>query len=409
MKVFTPQDLTHIASSSSPSHWLVEGMLRTNRKRISLLCGSPTAGKSTLARQLAIAVSQGKSFLGRETVKSKVAYWQSEETGEDASEDFTKSGMTQDDSIVVLHPEPGDNNFAELDRVLSEDGDIRLVIIETLDDFLQMDDLSDNPSARRAFEKFDSEVVSKHQERVCFLALHHFKKSDDQGGLSLNRILGATVIAGKTDTKFYLRQVGETDSRRYISVQIRKGTALEPTYLTFDEETQSSLLGQTLADERANAKKVSVTLSQGELRQRCIEAVTNHPGQTKSVVRDKIGGKTQAANNMLTQLIAEGVIVSQLGGATNTAHLLYIKGSAPEAPQATVTLPEPPPKSPDEQLRDAVNSLTEMNRNRDKLIEAGFREGYEWQKRALARTEKEIAVTQARVAELEGQIGVTIQ
>src|SRR6185437_10884581 len=107
-----------------------------------------------------------------ETTKSKVAYWQSEETTEDAAEDFTRSGMTQDDPIVILQPSPADNHLQELDKVLTEDKEIRLVIIETLDDFLQMDDLSDNPSARRAFERFDREVVSKHKERVCFLALH---------------------------------------------------------------------------------------------------------------------------------------------------------------------------------------------------------------------------------------------
>ena len=67
---------------------------------------SPHAGKSTVARQLAIAISHGKSFLGRETMKSKVAYWQSEETTEDAAEDFAKSGMTQDDPIVILQPSP---------------------------------------------------------------------------------------------------------------------------------------------------------------------------------------------------------------------------------------------------------------------------------------------------------------
>ena len=152
MKILTPIDLKQSASSPDHSVWIVEGLLRTNRQRISLLCGSPHAGKSTVARQLAIAVSQGKPFLGRETMKSKVAYWQSEETTEDAAEDFAKSGMTQDDPIVILHPSPADNHLQELHKVLTEDSDIRVVIIETLDDFLQMDDLSDNPAARRAFE-----------------------------------------------------------------------------------------------------------------------------------------------------------------------------------------------------------------------------------------------------------------
>ena len=329
MKILTPQDLNQSASSPDHSVWIVEGLLRTNRQRISLLCGSPHAGKSTVARQLGVAVSQGRPFLGRETMKSKVAYWQSEETTEDAAEDFAKSGTALDDPIVILHPSPADNHLAELDKVLTEDKDIKLVVIETLDDFLQMDDLSDNPSARRAFERFDKEVVSKHKDRVCFLALHHFKKSDEQRGLSLNRILGATVIAGKTDAKIYLRQASDTDRRRIVSAQTRKGIPIEPTYLTFDELTQSSVLGLTLADERADAKKLSSSFTNAELRDRCLAAVATSPGQTQRVICDKVGGKTKSANDMLKQLIDDGVLVSQLGGATKTAHLLYIKGKGP--------------------------------------------------------------------------------
>ena len=107
---------------------------------------------------------------------------------------------------------------------------------------------------------------SKHKERVCFLALHHFKKSDEQRGSSLTKILGATVIAGKTDCKIYLRQVGEGDGRRIVSAQTRKGVRIEPTYLDFDDATQTSTLGQTLADERADAKRVSLSLTHAELR-----------------------------------------------------------------------------------------------------------------------------------------------
>jgi hypothetical protein len=330
MKVLTPTDLKH--SASSPDHqgvWIVEQLLRTNRKRVSLLCGSPHAGKSTLARQLAVSIAQGKLFLGRETLKSKVAFWQSEETEEDAGLDFEQSGIKQDDNLVVLHPEPTDNHLVELDKVLTADPDIRLVVIETLDDFLQMDDLSDNPSARRAFERFDREVINKHNERVCFLALHHFKKSDEQRGLSLNKILGATVIAGKTDAKIYLRQVGDADSRRVISAQTRKGIPIEPTYLDFDNATQSSVLGQTLADERADSKKMSLSMTTADLRQRCIETVAQNAGLTQRQACEKVGGKTKTANDMFKALIEGGVIVVQQGGATKTAHLLYIKGKEP--------------------------------------------------------------------------------
>jgi hypothetical protein len=331
MKILKPQDLKQSTSAPNQGVWIVNGLLRTNRKRISLLCGSPHAGKSTLARQLAVAVAQGKDFLDRTTVKTKVAYWQSEESEQDAAEDFTKSGMTLDDNIVILHSDPQDNNLAELDKVLTADPDISLVILETLDDFLKVDDLDKNPNVRRAFEKFDADVLSKHMD-VCFIALHHFKKSDEQRGMSMNKILGATVIAGKTDCKIYLRKVSDSDNRRVISAQTRKGVPIEPGYLDFDDMTQWSTLGQTLADERADAKKVSFTMTQEELKQRCIAVVAHNPGVTQGDACVKVGGKKQTANDMFKALIDDGTIVQQVGGATKTAHLLYVKGEEPHEP-----------------------------------------------------------------------------
>jgi len=179
MKIYKPSELYSLPPA--PSTWIVDRLLRTNRQRVSLICGVPHSGKSTLARQLAIAVAHGEHFLGRTTTQSKVLYWQSEETEEDTQEDFAGSGMlpTDDANLVIAHPEPYDDHLKELDKALTENQDIRLVIIETLDDFLQMGDLSDNPDARRAFERFDAEVVHKHRGRCCFVILHHFKKSDE--------------------------------------------------------------------------------------------------------------------------------------------------------------------------------------------------------------------------------------
>src|SRR5260370_19369433 len=141
------QDLQNHHAQAPSGLWIVDSLLRTNRKRISLLCGSPHAGKSTLSRQLAVAVVHGEPFLGRTTLKSTVAYWQTEESEDDAREDFLKSGMTLDDlNFKILHPEPPESNLKKLNDALTENPDIRLVIIETLDDFLHMYDLDNNPS-----------------------------------------------------------------------------------------------------------------------------------------------------------------------------------------------------------------------------------------------------------------------
>jgi hypothetical protein len=337
MKVFTPQDLQNSYAQTPSGIWVVDNLLRTNRKRISLLCGSPHAGKSTIARQLALAVVHGESFLGRTTLKSKVAYWQSEETEQDAYEDFFKSGMTPDDNIVILHS--AKDNHKELNTLLCDDPDIRLVIIETLDDFLQIDDLLNNTTARKSFEKFDAEIVEKHAPRCSFLALHHFKKSDEQRGSSLHKILGATVIAGKTDCKIYVRQVNDSDPRRIISVQTRKGLPIEPTYLIFNDETTAVTLGQTLAEERQESKKAIFSMNQMELRTRCIQAVAQNQGLAKTEYYGRVGGHRNAAAKMFDALIKDGSLTQQVGGKTGTALLLYIRGNAPDTRDSEPQIP----------------------------------------------------------------------
>jgi hypothetical protein len=333
MKVFTPQDLHNSYTQTPSGIWVVDNLLRTNLKRISLLCGSPHAGKSTLARQLALAVVHGESFLGRTTLKSKVAYWQSEETAQDAYEDFFKSGMKPDDNIAILHSEK--DNHKELNTLLCDDPGIRLVIIETLDDFLQIDDVLNNTSARKSFEKFDAEIVEKHAS-CSFLALHHFKKSDEQKGSSLHKILGATVIGGKTDCKIYVRQVSDRDPRRIISVQTRKGLPIEPTYLVFNEDTTSVTLGQTLAEERQESKKAIFSMNQMELRTRCIQAVAQEQGLAKMEYCERVGGNRNTVKGMFENIINDGDLVQQVGGKTGTALLLYIKGDEPTPKPAQI-------------------------------------------------------------------------
>jgi hypothetical protein len=273
---------------------------------------------------------------GRETPKSKVAYWQTEETEEDAREDFVQSGMlpTHEKTLVILHPEPKEDHLKELNKFLVEDPDVRLVIIETLDDFLQIPDLSDNPDARRAFEKFDAEVVNQHKHRCCFVALHHFKKSDEQRGLNLNRILGATVIAGKTDAKMYLKQVSDIDPRRYIHAQIRKGIPFEPTYLNYDKMTQSSSLGMTLADEAAEAKKTTSGFSLVDLKDKAKQTIANNPGLSKRNIANKMGGRYQRALEIINELLADGKAEMFEDG-------LYLKGTRSVA---ALPIPEVPDK-----------------------------------------------------------------
>jgi hypothetical protein len=102
---------------------------------------------------------------------------------------------------------------------------------------------------------------------------------------------------------------------------------------------------------------------------------------------------------MIRQLLDEGVIIAQLAGATNSTHMLYVKGAVPTPP----TPPEPVDLTVTQQERELAEA-------RRKLAE------YE---KAAADTEakfgndggwgKSVDNARAEVTRLEAQIGVTVQ
>jgi RecA-family ATPase len=206
MATLTAKELYELPEPS-PSNWIVEGLLRTNRGRPSLLCGFPESGKSTLANQLAVAVSNGLPFLGRATRQGHVILWKNEDSAEDIAADLRKAGLTAGSPLSIVIPDQtGEtaDNIAQLKAALEAHPDTRLVIVETLADFFNLDDITNNDQCRTALQLFCDGLVAPHPN-TAFLILHHFNKSNDDANLSIKKVLGGTALAGGTDAKIYLR------------------------------------------------------------------------------------------------------------------------------------------------------------------------------------------------------------
>jgi hypothetical protein len=294
-----------------PSDWIVSGLLRAGRKRVSLLAGKPEAGKSVAARQLAVRVAQGKPFLGRNTKKSAVLLWQSEEDLSDIRESLDHLGYdpSTDAPIYVFDGSTNENHLDNLSDVLGAYPDIRLVIIETLDDLLRISDVKENTATREAFQRFEDKVLEKHYQRVSFLGLHHLKKRacDDSGEM----ILGATYLRGRTDTKIYLDHPRTDDERRIIHATVRKGNPIAKTYLNYDAQRETISLGLTLAEEyKAGAAKTAQ-----RIEEEIITFFTNHPDTTfESDCRPDISGNSNARRRALKKLVASGKLLKSGDG-----------------------------------------------------------------------------------------------
>lgn len=200
-----------------------------------------------------------------------------------------------------------------------------------------MRDIKENTAAREAFERFDSQVVSKHCSHCCFLVLHHFKKSDKQkANLSQTQILGATFIAGRTDAKMFLHQISDENPRRVLHAVVRKGAAIEPTYLDFNPETQTAQLGMKVADENARSKKAAKESESAELEENIFSVLHSYPGRSKWEIVKLVGGNSERVGRRIDDLAEAGHIVIAVGGKKGNAKLLYLTGEEPSESEETV-------------------------------------------------------------------------
>jgi hypothetical protein len=297
--------------AGEPSHWVVEGLFKTQTKRPSCILGYAEAGKSTLAAQLAIAVSQGKPFLGSKTEKSKVLYWKFEETELDTLSDFKHAGAHTNGDINFIFPKLGDDNFKALEDALLIVPETRLVLVETFMDFFCLGDVSSNDEERDALQRFHERISSKYPDCV-FVILHHYNKTNlamDVSKLSIAKILGGTAFAAGTATKLYMQQVSDADPRRVLTATTRgRGRFIEPTYLEFDQSTSTSVLGMTVKGEALAKKKETKSKKKKSVDEGIFEVLTDNPtGIAKWTLVDKLPDK-RATRQRIEELVATGII-----------------------------------------------------------------------------------------------------
>jgi hypothetical protein len=131
--VWAPEDEFVITTASElmensdvERQWLVEGLLPAGG--IGLLVGDPKIGKSTLARQLAVAVADGKEFLGRKVAPGGALYIAMEGSRSEIKEHLGKLELQNAEMVFIskanmLSP-------AQLAKIIKERA-VSLVIFDT--------------------------------------------------------------------------------------------------------------------------------------------------------------------------------------------------------------------------------------------------------------------------------------
>ncbi|MBI4719030.1 MAG: AAA family ATPase [Planctomycetes bacterium] len=303
-----------LAEAPEPFSWLVEGLIP--RGGLAVLAGKPKAGKSTLARCLALAVARGAPVLGRPTTPGAVVYVGLEDRRADVAEHFRAMGATNEPLFINTGPVPTEvpNVIGQLADMIAERGAV-LAILDTLFRTVHVRDANDYASVTRVLDPVLNLARTTH---CAILAVHHAGKVDRDG---LEALLGSTALGGTCDVGLLLRRYPD-GTRSLRSVQ-RTGADLPETLLELDPLTRTIGVGPPAVERERCGVEAAI-----------LEALAEGP-RNEGDLRELVGGNTGVVGRVLRELVRAGRVRRSGKGKANDPYQ-YHAGAAQVAPDEVV-------------------------------------------------------------------------
>ena len=278
--VYSLGDLYDMPERDVP--WLVDRLLPLGG--LSMLVAPPKAGKSTLARVLAVVTAKGGEWLGRDVMQGPVLHLALEESLTSIKRHYAAISAPRD-GIYVTDLRGVRNRAAEAWK-LARAVDARLVIVDTLQRMLNVDDGNDYAQVSRELAPFIE--ASRDLPDCHLLCIHHARKSGGEHGLE---VLGSTALSAAVDTVLSLKRDGGEGQRRMIEGFGRDDAALERTMLTMDANGWIRTEGtKREQDDR-------------DLQARIIDLLDNHAEPIdKRTIRAEVAADNNAVTRALRQL-----------------------------------------------------------------------------------------------------------
>lgn len=271
-----------LAEPADETPWILDKMLPSSGT--SIIAGKPKAGKSTLGRAMAYAISTGEPILGRNGHDpSRVLYFAHEDKRDDVREHFRKMGAT--DQEIYLHIGPAPLQLDDAMEQLAKQVAMytpSIVFIDTLIRFSHLSDINDYGKVAVAMEPI-SELARTAKTHIAMI--HHAGKGDREGA---DTIIGSTQFFASVDTAIILKRTG--DNRVVSSVQ-RSGLDLQPTIVVLDEETgRIGTAGDP--DEMSEAQCQSEILN-----------LTKNEAMTIDQIKELVGGDRRRTSSCIQTLL----------------------------------------------------------------------------------------------------------
>jgi len=197
-----------VSTQETEREWIWEGILPAGG--LSLVAAKPKVGKTTLALQLAVAVSRGDIFLGRKTRQATVVYLALEEHRDEVQKNLSKLGVTDEPLYIHFGPAPA-KAMEEVEALIKEKG-AKFLVIDILQKFCRVRDLNDYAQVTRTLEP----LMAIARKIDCHIQMTHHagKKERDDG----DDIIGSTGLLGGVDTSIHIKKRNR-ESRVFFTIQ----------------------------------------------------------------------------------------------------------------------------------------------------------------------------------------------
>ena len=280
--------------------WIVDGLLPSGG--LSLLAGKPKAGKSTLARCLALSVARGLPVIGRDTVAGPVIYVALEDKRSEVKKHLREMGAGREPLMFHVGPLVLDADEA-VGQVQSLAGSLGavLIVIDTLLRFIHVRNANDYAEMTNALNPL---LVLARTTGAHLMLVHHAGKKNRA---DLDAILGSVAFAGSVDTGLVLRREGQS---RTLESQQRYGDDLPATPIGLDPKTRRIEVGNS-----------TDMLFQSGIQDQILKALAGGP-LTEDDIRGMVGGDTGRVGKVLRLLVAYERVV-RAGSGTRGAPFHY--------------------------------------------------------------------------------------
>lgn len=287
-------------------HWVIKDMLPEG---LAILAGAPKIGKSWMALGFALSVTGGNKALGYfDTCKSAVVYIALEDNLRRIKSRIKnmlsiEPDYKAPDNLIYLKesynfPKLNENGIEELQNLVDDNPDIKLIIIDTLGRAKADKKRMDNNIYQADYDLGSRLQLFTLKNRICVLVIHHTKKGSEEN--VFDEISGTTGLTGAMDSLLVIKKKSN-EHKLYLTGRDVK----EAEYtVVFDDK----IFCWNVLEKK---DEINITAEREEI----LELIKTYNREMRSgEIAELIGKEKSNVSKMLKKLIRDKLLISSKYG-----------------------------------------------------------------------------------------------